>query len=271
MFNRRTVEYEYKMISSFYDNYIKKHNYLLIKSIVVGYDSSDSRNHDLIRKFHRFLLNIIINNKKNILKELERCFSFSFGAEIGKTEKKKVSDIVKNKNLSDIQKSLRLLELAILEKNINYAFCFFILSGIFLNLFFKDYVVIPVYLFEKLEGITENYTIRDVYYKSIIELNLKYHETDLKNKIIKCYNDSKDEIKSYGVEELWLFGSIIDGTYHDHSDIDVVLKMKKNTSFIAASNFIQKFNKINFYRESDVLENDDFDNLNKNLEKIKVI
>lgn len=48
MINRRTIEYEYKMISSFYDNYIKMHNYLKIKSVVLDFekiiDEEDKKN-----------------------------------------------------------------------------------------------------------------------------------------------------------------------------------------------------------------------------------
>ena len=43
MINRRTVEYEYKMISSFYDNYIKIHNYQNIKKAVIGFSKVNDK------------------------------------------------------------------------------------------------------------------------------------------------------------------------------------------------------------------------------------
>lgn len=271
MINRRTVEYEYKMISSFYDNYIKKHNYLSIKGVVVGYAQANEKELEIIHNFHEFLLNLMITKKDNLIKNLNRCFSFSFRNKIKDKTLTKIKEIIETDELDDVKISLRLIELCIVEPDLNTAFALFVISGIYLNSFYKDYVVIPVYIFEKISGITTNYKIRDIFYKSILELGLKKHDEDLKSKVINCYVQAKERFITYGIEELWLFGSIIDGTYHDYSDLDVVIKMKDNSSFLDAANFIRRFNKVNFDRKSDILENEDFENLNKNLDKIKIL
>lgn len=74
-----------------------------------------------------------------------------------------------------------------------------------------------------------------------------------------------------GIDKLWLFGSIIDETYYDDSDIDIVLKIKNGYNFLVASNYIRDFNKKNFEKKSDILEQGDFENLNCNLPKFKVL
>ena len=102
-------------------------------------------------------------------------------------------------------------------------------------------------------------------------MNLKHHDYDLKERIINEYINKKDEFISYGIDKLWLFGSIIDGTYYDNSDIDVVITMKANTNFLEAFSFIKKFNKMRFDKNSDVLESEDFEMLNKDLKKIRII
>ena len=271
MINRRTVEYEYKMISSFYDNYLKKHNYLSIKSVVVGYAQGNEVEFATIHNFHEFLLNLLITKKDNLMKNLNRCFMFSFGNNIEDKTFTKIKELIETDKLDDVKKSLRFIELCMCETDLNTAFALFAISGICLNSFYKDYVVIPVYIFEKISGITANYIIRDVFYKSVLELSLKKHDEDLKSKIIKSYEQTKEVFTRYGIEELWLFGSIIDGTYYDNSDLDVVVKMKNNSSFLDAAKFIRKFNKSNFDRKSDVLESEDFENLNKNIDKIKIL
>lgn len=145
------------------------------------------------------------------------------------------------------------------------------MGGIYLNNYYHDYVVIPVYLFDKLNAVVKDYEIRDIFYQSLIEQTLKYHDTGLKDKVINKYMESKDEFISLGIEELWLFGSIIDDTYHDDSDIDIVLKMKDGHDFLTASSNLKDFNKKNFDKKSDIIENDDFENLNHNLAKFKVL
>lgn len=140
----------------------------------------------------------------------------------------------------------------------------------YINYYYRDYVVIPPYLFEKLNAITPSYEIRDVFYKSLIELGLKYHEENLKDKIKASYGEIEELLKTYGIEELYLFGSIIDETYHDFSDIDIIIKMKENYDLKKAVDFLKKFNKNKFDRKTDIIEYDDFENINKNINKIKV-
>ena len=270
MINRRTVEYEYKMISSFYDNYIRKHNYLLIKSVVLGITNEENEEIELIHKLHRFLVCIMIESKQHLMNCINNVFGFAFKRNIDSmflTKIRKINDAY----LNDVQKSLRFIEMSMNEEDLMNSFCAFVLGGIYLNHYFNDYVVVPVYLFDKLGAVVNDYEIREVFYQSLIEQCLAKHDTTIKERVIKKYIECKDEFILLGVDELWLFGSIIDETYYDDSDIDIVLKMKNGYDFLIASNYIREFNKKNFDRKSDILEQDDFEYLNHNLPKFKVL
>lgn len=271
MLNRRSTTYEYKMISSFYDNYVKHHNYLKIKSIVlVNYFKTDEET-NLIHKFHQFLVLMLIEPRISLIDTLNSNFQFVFKVNLSFDIYNQIKEINNSETLNDIEKSLRFLELSMVTQDQFSSFCLFVLGGIFLNYYYKDYIVIPVYLFDKLGTITHDYEIRDVYYKSVIEQTLKFHDDKLKDKIVGKYLDSRNELVKLGIDELWLFGSIVDGTYHDQSDIDVVIKMKDGYDFYEASNYIRIFNNKHFDKKSDILENDDFDNLNQGLAKIRIL
>ena len=127
MINRRTMEYEYKMISSFYDNYIKRHNYLIIKSIVLGCGMQDNNEYQDIHCYHVFLINMLIMKKDCIASSFEKCYRFSFDKTIDENICDKVKHILENKDLDDAQKSLRLLELSSNEDDRCLSFSLFVL------------------------------------------------------------------------------------------------------------------------------------------------
>ena len=80
MVNIRTVEYEYKMISSFYDNYKKIHIYDEIKEVVLGIKKADEIiNGHKILKMHKFLVLIIGSTINFSTKSILNTFSFVFG------------------------------------------------------------------------------------------------------------------------------------------------------------------------------------------------
>ena len=41
-------------------------------------------------------------------------------------------------------------------------------------------------------------------------------------------------LRKYGVSEIFIFGSLADGTYHEHSDIDIAVKGLKPELFLKA-------------------------------------
>ncbi len=270
MVNRRTTEYEYKIISSFYDNYLKQHNYLNIKRIVLGICFSTNEENKMIKQFHEFLLCMTITSKENILNNLKRCSKFSLDIEMSEETCNMLEKIINEETMDDVQKSLRLLECSMVEKDVRQAYILFILSGMYLNFYYKDYVVIPVYMFTQLEAIVKDYEIRYIFYKSLIEQTLKCHDNNLKEKIIKVYEENKDNFISFGIDKLFLFGSIIDDTYYEHSDIDIVIKMKENGNYYEARKLLIEFNKEHFSMDSDIIESDDFIALNPCVKKYKV-
>lgn len=111
MINRRTVEYEYKMISSFYDNYIRKHNYLVIKSVVLGVTNEENEEIELIHKLHRFLVCIMIEYKQHFMNCINDVFLFAFGKNIDSIFLAKIKNI-NDTNFNNVKKSLRFIEIS---------------------------------------------------------------------------------------------------------------------------------------------------------------
>ncbi len=77
MVNIRTVEYEYKMISSFFDNLKKPHIYDEIKEVVLGIKKANEvKNGQKILKLHRFLILVVGATKNLSITSILNSFSF---------------------------------------------------------------------------------------------------------------------------------------------------------------------------------------------------
>lgn len=83
--------------------------------------------------------------------------------------------------------------------------------------------------------------------------NQKYMETkkNLKDDFIFYIKNNKDKICKFGIEKMFLFGSVLQNTYHDYSDFD--LAVEYNTKNInQTDNLLYNFIKEKFDRKSDI-------------------
>ena len=255
MKNRRTIEYEYKMISSFYDNWFKCHRYQEIKRIVIGrFDYRNISEGEFIYKMHQFLLLMSTWSFDEIAMNVEKTFNFIFEREMN-YESLLLLKSVLDKHESLFEKSFKFIETSIDDKTSEEAFVFFCVAGKLINATFSDYVVLPVNLFEHIKQLsTDNNEIRIAFYKGLIASSVKKHETSLKEEIKKIYSESKEIFVETNIQEIYLFGSIVDDTYCDTSDIDLIIKVKAEEDFEESRLFLKEFNKRYFDRRSDIQE-----------------
>ncbi len=101
---------------------------------------------------------------------------------------------------------------------------------------------------------TNNSEIRAAFYKGLIVSSVKKHDIDLKEKIEKIYLESKTIFATTNIQEIYLFGSVVDDTYCDNSDIDLVIKVKNEEDFEESRLFLKEFNKRYFDRKSNIQE-----------------
>lgn len=271
MVNIRTVEYEYKMISSFFDNYKKIHIYDEIKEVVLGIKKANEVKNGLeILKMHRFLI-LAIGSTINIsIKSILNLFSFVFGNKALIRLKYCYGQRINRINLKHYTTCFQLLDLSKNEKELLSSYFLFVLAGILMNYHFNDYVVVPVYLFDNLEKIKDE-QIKACFLDGLIRNSLKKHKNDLKEKIFETYQKNALYFISNGIKNVWLFGSISKDQYNDFSDIDIVIDCENNKNVPEALSLISKFNKEHFDRKSDVHFYEDFIEHNPTIKLLKLI
>ena len=208
---------------------------------------------------HRFLLLILTLE----IEQVPAIFAFCFGRDLTESFICKIEKVF-NLNEDDISRSLRIIDLSITSVNMQEAFAYFCLAGKFINRFFHEYLVIPVFLFNSLKTITKDYVIRKTFYQSILSSGLKKHDNNLKEKILKFYCENESLFLDVPIEEIYLFGSILDDTYYDRSDIDIVIKVNNERDFNEMSLFLQEINLKHFNRKSDIQEYEGFKEYNSN-------
>lgn len=269
MINRRTIEYEYKMISSFYDNRLKDHRYSNIKRTALGIDVFDDDCVAMYNKMHLFLFIALQKGLKISEKDLLSAYSFAFGVEGNKTLCE-IHWIINEPRYSPIEKSLMLIDLSSEILSVEESFVAFVYAGIFLNVHYKDFVVVPVYICDCLSKVTNDPVIRKTFYEGLVSQTVKKHDDSLLEKVIASYNDNRDFFIKNGINEIYLFGSVVDGTYYDGSDLDLVIKTNED-GFASAARLVSDFNTEKFSRKSDIQEYEGFVHHNPKIEKIRLV
>ncbi|MCF0118109.1 MAG: nucleotidyltransferase domain-containing protein [Bacilli bacterium] len=270
MINIRNIEYEYKTISSFFDNKIKFHFYDEIKSIIIGKEiSKEFKYTNSIRKMHRFLILSFSNYNNTDFELLYKDFNYVCETAIENKKITKLREIFEAGCYKKNKAVILLLE-CINEENMYIAFFEFVLFQIFLYKYYKDYVVIPMFLFDYFFKI-KDIEVKSTFLYGIIERGLKKHQTNLKSEIIKIYMEQSEELKKIGIQNIWLFGSVQKEEYNDLSDIDLVIKVDNEESEGHCIEKIRNFNKKWFDRKSDIHIYDDFIEYNPNITIEKLI
>jgi len=271
MIHVRTVSYEYKTISSYFDNKLKENYYDNIKNIVIGKELDQKFKYsDAVIKFHRFLLLSFSDYCNGTFTDLYRDYLKIFDLEIEENKRNKLRYIFDANGLSVEEKIVSMVECCLAENNLGIAFFVFILIAILIFRHYKDYIIIPPYLFEHFNKITDA-EVKGTFLLGLIERGIKHHQNDLKELIKQKYKESCDLIHSFGVENVWLFGSIQKEEYNDYSDIDLVVKLQDDIGERDAIHKLSEFNNQVFYRKSDIHIYEDFIEYNPKVCMEKII
>lgn len=245
--------YPCKVISSFYDNYYDKHEYDLIKRIILR---KEDLNNDLkIEIYNYFLIfNMIftiykpLNNISLILKYYNYVF---------KELDKRLKIFLKNKklNFDDIPLLFELLKIC----NSSNAFLLFLLITLIVNDKYGYSCVLPCDIIKTLNNINDD-DIKSYFIKSYF--NSLYHKEriDIKLEIINYLNKLKSELKDIGIISIYLYGSIMNDEYSDSSDIDLVVRYDslKIEKIKTLNNKIKTSLQNKFRRNVDIHEYNDF-------------
>ncbi len=252
------ISYAYKMISSFYDNYLGEHVYDEIKKITLNIKKVETEREKQIHGFYQLYLLIFsrhycstfeeyLDDYLKIYKQLQTEESFAI------------------KNLLDL--ASQDLYLAICRMNVlickginSFTFFCYLLLVRLLNNELNQLVVMPENFTRDCSPIHDEVILKYFVMGWISSLK-KDTKEDLKNSIIKKYQKEKMKMIKKGIKALYLFGSIMKGEYHKESDIDLVVKFDNKIDYFAQKDlilFLKKYNLKNFMKESDILEYDDF-------------
>lgn len=258
--------YSCKVISSFYDNYYDKHEYDLIKRIILR---KEDLNNDLkIEIYNYFLLfNMIftiykpLNNISLILKYYNYVF---------KELDKRVKILIKNKklNFDDITLLFELLKTC----NSSNAFLLFLLITLIANDKYGYSCILPCDIIKTLNNINGDNNIKSYFITSYF--NALYHKEriDLKLEIINYLNKLKYELIDEGIISIYLYGSIMNDEYSDSSDIDLVVRYDslKIEKIKILNNKIKTSLQNKFRRDVDIHEYNDFISIRDISKTIKI-
>lgn len=241
-----------KVISSFYDNKFKKHFYTEIKEITYR------------------LGNISVSACKqeiyNIFKIFQIIFSVKLDAEYSVYKKEvEIFDYINQKCLlnkvtkeSSYERILEYIENSINEENIFNSFFYFCLIAIELNKLFEYPCVPPVDLFHQI-SVLKNKSFKCNFLKIWLDCLYKQRDKDLKNVLLKEFRKNKETFNDLGFKHIYLFGSLIQGNYHQDSDIDLIVEFNDNLNIKEikiAEKRIKMFNFDLFERKTDIINYD---------------
>jgi len=110
MIHVRTVSYEYKTISSYFDNKLKENYYDNIKNIVIGKELDQKFKYsDAVIKFHRFLLLSFSDYCNGTFTDLYRDYLKIFDLEIEENKRNKLRYIFDANGLSVEEKIVSMI------------------------------------------------------------------------------------------------------------------------------------------------------------------
>ncbi len=265
------ISYSYKLLFSFYDNYRNKQIYNEIKTVVLGLKQiEDETDNEILICYQMYLLifsrgynaefivyykeylKINPNTMSNNIENLEDIFNFS--------KKDAFLSIVKLQKLLD-------------TKDIYFCFFVFLIMVRIINKHLSTLIVLPKNFHNECSNYHDESILKYFIMGWLSDFKIKGLR-NLKKIIMTKYIDDKDIMLKNGIENIYLFGSIMTNAYHRESDIDLVIKFEKNIDFIKKKEIvknIKKYNLDNFGRSTDIQEYFDFKEFHPNLEIEKII
>lgn len=154
------------------------------------------------------------------------------------------------------KKLLECILMSMNSKQVNSSFFWFLMANIMLNKIYGEPCVPPVDLFIRMKSINDE---KMQYYFLKAWLDDFYPEPirDLKEKVINIYQKEPKYFFELGIDEIYLFGSVLKNEYTSFNDIDIIIKFKKEIININERKSIEHklklFNFDKFNRKSDIL------------------
>lgn len=233
-----------KIISSFFDNYYKEHYYDIIKLIT-----------------YRRL--IIKSDLEKVIYTLFEMFQFFYSMPLYESidfynkNMKKHNFISVNIDIKIDDIYMTIIELNDLinkEDDIKNKFYYYLMITKLLNIEFEKSIVPPLNLEDKLANIT-NDSVKCYFIKSwLFNLYNGSKYKPIKEELIKLYTKNKYNLQMLGVENIFIFGSVNQGTDNIYSDIDIIIKLLNDVNKESVLNYIHSFNKNHFNKDTDILD-----------------
>lgn len=256
MIKTYNINYPCEVISSFYDNYFGVHKYDLIKKITLRNSLSKSNEEDDVLKLFIFFQLFFAVHQDEIKEKIFTFFGFAF-------KSKPTNKFIENINTFKLDN-----DYSWFNENINNlkrfnqyeAFALFLLCTLFLNNVFGYSCVIPTNLIE-INSQIKDYKIKEYFNIGFVTSLLKKDKIDLKKSFITFIHKNEAKFKSYGIREIYLFGSINSEEYHDSSDFDLVVRYKDGMNYCDLENIDNKIRKKirdKFKRDTDIINYDDY-------------
>lgn len=259
MISVRSNKYEYKIISSFYDNYIKQHQYDYIKQVVLGLEPNINR--PLTQKIKRMQQLFLLCDTTGI-KDYEiliKHFEYIGQIQLTPATKQTIAVSFSIYSTDPIKAILTLLDQAKWVSEWESFFCF-VLATLFINYFYNEYIVFPVYLIDEIDKVQDP-SIRSAFFDGHIQRVCKHpQKVNTLNRITTVYAQNKNFFIENGFDGIYLFGSIAKKEDTEYSDIDLVLKLNtdNDADISNAILIVSEFNKKQFGKKSDIHLYDDF-------------
>lgn len=250
MISIRTIPFEYKTISSYYDNYIHHHKYDLIKGIVAGIENATDDETKRIRMMHQLLL-LCDSSDVYTYSELRSHFVYLTECILSPEDEQYIKQTYEGFTINPAKSIASLLYFATEVSFWESYFCF-ILATLLVKRQYKEYIVMPLHIVSDLLEI-ENLEMRIAYFDGYIRRYVKHiHNKDTKTTICNLYESDKEYFIQNGFENIYLFGSIAKGIDSQYSDIDLVVKLHSGKNIKRSFDLLREYNKRNFDRNSDI-------------------
>ena len=271
MISVRNNKYEYKIISSFYDNYKKQHQYDFIKQVVLGLISNNCPQAQIIKRMQQLYL-LCDTTGINDCPILIKHFEYIGQTKITSTTEKTILISFSVYSTDPIQAILLLIDEAKRVSEWESFFCY-VLATLLINDFYGEYIVFPVYLLDEIDKIKDS-SIRNAFFDGHIQRVCKRPKNiNTLNKVAVVYEQYRTYFHEHGLDNIYLFGSIAKKEDTEYSDIDLVLQLSTtNDDDIAnAILIVKEFNQKHFNKKSDIHLYDEFIEQNPSISLYQLI
>lgn len=241
--------YPCKSISNFYDNFYGIHIYDEIKAVTYRKKKNTNVNHELIEYFELFQM-IYTLPIDSPWKQYKLLYKMIIGINYS-SEYDEIISLIE----SDLYDGI--FTFVWKEKsNLKEAFIIYLFIQNKISEAVGYSILLPANLKQECDTILEKKNGK-YFIKGMFNMIYKPRKYDLKEKIIDKYKKDKSVLEVNNLNEIYLFGSVFKDEYHEFSDIDIIIKYKDGITYeeiFKTKQFITKYNKDNFDRETDIQE-----------------